>query len=202
VATLVFLDRDLLGLASKQTGKSDADACRSWLSALELAGAFVLIAEIVNYKVRRELVRVGATARLRRLDALLGRFTLLPLERPALLRAADLWAHVRNVGLPTADPHPLDADAILAGQALTAAGPGTPSSSRRRTSATSAASLESTHGLGIRSRDAPDGVSAHLTHLREEPVDPICSDRIPKPCGSASDSVRRTQRECALRIIR
>lgn len=46
------------------------------------------------------------------------------LLRPALLRAAELWAHIRMAGLPTSDPHALDADAILAGQALTAASPG------------------------------------------------------------------------------
>jgi predicted nucleic acid-binding protein len=124
VAKLVFLDSEPLGLASKQPGRPDADTCRNWLSTLELAGALVLIPEIADYEVRRELVRVGASAGLRRLDALLGRFTLLPLERPALIRAAELWAHVRNAGWPTADPHALDADAILAGQALTAAGPG------------------------------------------------------------------------------
>ena len=124
MAKLVFLDSEPLGLASKPPGKADADTCRSWLSTLELAGALVLIPEIVDYEVRRDLVRVGASAGLRRLDAHLGRFTLLPLERPALLRAAELWAHVRKAGLPSADPHALDADAILAGQALTAAGPG------------------------------------------------------------------------------
>jgi predicted nucleic acid-binding protein len=123
VAKLVFLDSEPLGLASKQAGRADADACRSWLSTLELGGAFVLIPEIVDYEVRRELVRAGATAGLRRLDALLGRFSLLLLDRPALLRASELWAHVRKIGLPTADPHALDADAILAGQALTAARP-------------------------------------------------------------------------------
>src|SRR5262249_17749678 len=74
-------------------------------------------------EVRRELVRAGARAGLLRLDALIRRFTLLPLDRPALLRAADLWAHVRNAGVPTAHPQSLDADAILAGQALTATGP-------------------------------------------------------------------------------
>jgi predicted nucleic acid-binding protein len=121
VAKLVFLDSGPLGLASKQAGKADADACRTWLGALDAAGLLVLIPEIVDYEVRRELVRAGATAGLLRLDAHIRRFTLVPLDRPALLRAADLWAHVRNAGVPTAHPHSLDADAILAAQALTAA---------------------------------------------------------------------------------
>ena len=124
MARLVFLDSRPLGLASKPAGKLDADACRAWLSALEVAVAVVIIPEIVNFEVRRELVRIRATAVLHRLDTLIDRFTLLPLDRPALLRAADLWVHVRNAGGPTAHPHSLDADAILAGQALTATGPG------------------------------------------------------------------------------
>jgi hypothetical protein len=124
VARLVILDSGPLGLASKPAGKPDADACRAWLSALEAAGVPVHIPEIADYEVRRELVRVGATAGLRRLDSLIGRFTLVLLDRTALLRAADLWAHVRNAGVSTAHPHSLDADAILAGQALMAAGPG------------------------------------------------------------------------------
>jgi predicted nucleic acid-binding protein len=124
VARLIFLDSEPLGLASQARGKPKADACRGWLQGLEAAGARILVPEIVDYEVRRELVRVGATAGLRRLDGLLARFPLLPLDRPALLRAAELWALVRRAGVPTADPHALDADAILAGQALTAAGPG------------------------------------------------------------------------------
>jgi predicted nucleic acid-binding protein len=124
VARLIFLDSEPLGLASQARGKLKADACRAWLQALDAAGARILVPEIVDYEVRRELVRVGATAGLRRLDGLLARFALLPLDRPALLRAAELWALVRRAGVPTADPHALDADAILAGQALTAVGPG------------------------------------------------------------------------------
>jgi predicted nucleic acid-binding protein len=124
VARLIFLDSEPLGLASQARGKPKADACRGWLQGLEAAGARILVPEIVDYEVRRELVRVGATAGLRRLDGLLARFPLLPLDRPALLRAAELWALVRRAGVPTADPHALDADAILAAQALTAAGPG------------------------------------------------------------------------------
>jgi predicted nucleic acid-binding protein len=124
VPRYVFLDSEPLGLASQARGKPRADGCRAWLVAIEAAGSRVIIPEIVDYEVRRELVRVGATAGLRRLDALLARFPLLLLDRPALLRAAELWALVRRAGVPTADPHALDADAILAAQASVAVGPG------------------------------------------------------------------------------
>jgi predicted nucleic acid-binding protein len=124
VAGLVVPDSEPLGLASRARGKPDADACRDWLLRLETAGVRILVPEIVDYEVRRELVRVGATAGLRRLDNLLGRFPLLALDRAALLRAAELWALVRRAGLPTAHPHALDVDAVLAGQALNAVGPG------------------------------------------------------------------------------
>jgi predicted nucleic acid-binding protein len=90
VAHLIFLDSEPVGLASQVRGKPRADACRGWLQGLEVAGARILVPEIVDYEVRRELVRVGATAGLRRLDGLLARFPLLPLDRPSLLRAADL----------------------------------------------------------------------------------------------------------------
>lgn len=124
MARYIFLDSEPLGLASQASGKPRPDQCRAWLDTVETAGARVIIPEIVDYEVRRELVRVGATAGIRRLNGLLARFTLLPLERAALLRAAELWALLRRAGVPTADPHALDADAILAGQALTALGPG------------------------------------------------------------------------------
>jgi predicted nucleic acid-binding protein len=123
VAGIVFLDSEPLGLASQARGKRGADTCSDWLLRLETAGVRILVPEIVDYEVRRELVRVGATAGLRRLDNLLGRFPLLRLDRASLLRAAELWALVRRAGLPTAHSHSLDVDAILAAQALTATGP-------------------------------------------------------------------------------
>src|SRR4051794_15889964 len=102
MARLVFLDSEPLGLASQARGKPKADACRAWLRALDATGVRILVPEIIDYEIRRELVRVGATAGLRRLDGLLTRYTLLSLDRPALLRAAELWALVRRAGLPTA----------------------------------------------------------------------------------------------------
>jgi hypothetical protein len=38
-----------------------------------------------------------------------------------ILKAADLWAQVRQMGQPTADPNALDGDVILAAQTITIA---------------------------------------------------------------------------------
>ena len=124
MSPVVFLDSEPVGLASQQEGKPKADACRAWLGSLDAYGVQVVIPEIVDYEIRRELVRVGANAGLHRLDLLLDRFSLLPLDRASLLMAADLWALVRRAEIPTAHPHALDADAILAAQALTMVGTG------------------------------------------------------------------------------
>ena len=114
---LVFLDSTPLWPACKP----DAGA---WLTSLETAHILVVIPEIVDYRVRRELVRSGASAGLARIDGLPARFPLLPLDRDTMLLAADFWARVRQVGLVTAADKALDMDAILAAQARTAVGNG------------------------------------------------------------------------------
>ena len=70
------------------------------------------------------MVRSGAKAGLRRLDGLVAKFPLLLLDRDSMLLAAEFWAMVRRVGLPTAGDEALDGDAILAAQARTAMGDG------------------------------------------------------------------------------
>ena len=79
----------------------------------------IVIPAVAAYEVRRELTRRGASAKLRNLDGLNSRFGHLPVSEEAWNRAAELWAYVRTMGGPTAAPDSLDADAIIAGQALT-----------------------------------------------------------------------------------
>jgi len=79
----------------------------------------VIVPEIADYEVRRELVRIQSRNSLTNLDALNTRLEYLPLSTDAMRMAADLWAQARNAGQPTAADPALDGDVILAAQALT-----------------------------------------------------------------------------------
>lgn len=89
-----------------------------WFDHVLAIGTKVIIAEIADYEVRRELLRAEKEDGLRRLDLLKNTLTYLPLTTNAMLRAAQLWAVARKHGRPTADPKELDCDVILAAQAL------------------------------------------------------------------------------------
>lgn len=77
----------------------------------------MLISEVADYEVRRELVRAGKTLSVARLDALQTEFVYLPINTATMRKAAALWAQTRNMGIPTASNLRLDADAIIAAQA-------------------------------------------------------------------------------------
>jgi len=74
--------------------------------------------------VRRELIRRGASAKLRRLDTLRRRLLVVQVDETNWSKAAEFWALVRKAGLPTASPDALDADAILAAVAVAIIKPG------------------------------------------------------------------------------
>jgi predicted nucleic acid-binding protein len=114
---LVVLDTGTLGLLTHPRAQPDALACRKWAQALLTAGARVIVPGIVDYELRRELIRAGKTLGLRRLDVVRAGFEFDPITQAALDKAAALWAAVRNAGLTTA----LDGDAILAAQTILAA---------------------------------------------------------------------------------
>jgi predicted nucleic acid-binding protein len=119
----VFLDSGPLGLVTKRPGKSkEVDDCLQWITDLVYAGCRVVVSEVSDFEVRRELIRAGQSAGIARLDAFntarADRY--LPITTQAMRLAAELWAKTRNMGVPTADARALDADVILAAQALSA----------------------------------------------------------------------------------
>jgi predicted nucleic acid-binding protein len=121
VDDLVVLDAGPLGLASKPPGKADAARCLSWIGGLLADNYVVAVPEIARYEVRRELVRVGATAGLKRLDRLQASLLFLPMSSEVMDEACSMWAHIRRAGVPTAPDDSLDGDAILAAQVRVAA---------------------------------------------------------------------------------
>ncbi len=76
-----------------------------------------MVPEIADYEIRRELIRAGKLAGIRKLDALKTAIAYLPITTEAMLKAAELWARARQQGRPTADPKEIDGDVILAAQA-------------------------------------------------------------------------------------
>lgn len=54
-----------------------------------------------------------------RLDQAKHMLRYIPLTTRAMMKAAELWAEVRNRGLPTTDHRALDVDVILAAQVVT-----------------------------------------------------------------------------------
>jgi predicted nucleic acid-binding protein len=122
MARLVFLDSGPLGMISHPRGGPDHARCRQWVWDLQAARVRVFVPEIVDYEVRRELIRAHKPAGLRRLDQVKGALEYAPITTAAMLRAAELWAQARRAGRQAASDEALDADCILAAQALQAAG--------------------------------------------------------------------------------
>lgn len=121
---LVFLDSKPLGMIASPGRNPDAARCRQWVKDLWAAGSRVVIPEVCDYEVRREIIRRGATASLARLDRLKFGYDYAPITTDVMLLAADLWAQAQRRGLPTASHDALDGDVILAATALLSANPG------------------------------------------------------------------------------
>ncbi len=116
--SIVILDSGPVGLLAKRGGTPAVDVCNLWLDGLLDQETRVILPEIVDFEVRRELIRLRAVSSIARLDTLITVVEYLPLTTAAMRKAAELWALSRQQGLPTADPKKLDGNVILAAQAL------------------------------------------------------------------------------------
>lgn len=77
----------------------------------------MIVPEIADYEVRRNLLLEGLTKSVARLDQLKEALIYQPLTTEVMIRAAEMWANARRAGMPTADDKELDGDVILAAQA-------------------------------------------------------------------------------------
>lgn len=114
----VVLDSAPLGIITHPRNPPYAIHCRRWVSDLQAAGRRVILPEIIDFELRRELLRRKARNALRKLDWFVASLEYLPLTTPMFRLAAGLWAHARQAGRPTAPDPALDVDVIVAAQAL------------------------------------------------------------------------------------
>ncbi len=115
--TLILLDAGPLGLVTNPKASPAALACNLWLERLLANDVWVVVPEIADYEVRRELIRANKMRGLHRLSELTAALSYAAITTPIMRRAARLWAEARQQGQPTADPMALDADVILAATA-------------------------------------------------------------------------------------
>ena len=88
VNSVVALDAGPLGLVTNPKRSPESLACARWLQGLVAGGSRVVLPEIADYEVRRELVRGRRVRGLQRLDALVDLVEYLPLTTAAMRQAA------------------------------------------------------------------------------------------------------------------
>jgi predicted nucleic acid-binding protein len=119
VSRVVFLDAGPIGLVTNPKLSPESTLCTRWLQALIISDIRVIIPEIADYEVRRELLRANKVRGIARLDELANSLEYLPITTAAMRQAAMFWAQARQQGQPTAGDKTIDSDMILAAQATT-----------------------------------------------------------------------------------
>lgn len=122
---IIVLDSGPLGRISNPTRRGPSKDAWEWARTHAAHGDRLVIPEIADYEVRRELIRSGRVTAIERLDELCAGLSYAPLSTAIMHDAASLWAETRNRGYPTAHDAALDGDVLLAAQArrLAAAAP-------------------------------------------------------------------------------
>ena len=114
---IVLLDSGPLGIVTNPKASPENESGRLWLQYLLSQNVNVIIPEITDYEVRRELQRGKKINGLKRLNELKAALTYLPINTATMLKAAEFWSKARQMGKKTASDDALDGDVILAAQA-------------------------------------------------------------------------------------
>lgn len=116
--SVIVLDSSPLGMLCNPNLVPSTIQMREWVDCIGAAGITLVIPEIADYEVRRELIRTRKQGSIRLLDSLKQPMLYLELTTAAMQLAAELWAKARQTGKPTGHSHSLDADVILAAQTI------------------------------------------------------------------------------------
>ncbi|MEH1887226.1 MULTISPECIES: nuclease [unclassified Nostoc] len=119
MSQVILLDSGPLGLVTNPKLSDESLACTQWLQLLVSSGSRVIIPEIADYEVRRELLRANKVKGIARLDELSQLLEYLPITTTAMRQAALFWAQARQQGQPTSGDKTIDGDIILVAQAVT-----------------------------------------------------------------------------------
>jgi predicted nucleic acid-binding protein len=112
---IVMLDSTPLGLL---THPANDRQCKKWVEKLVLDGIQVAIPQIIDYELRRELIRLNAIKSVSQLDIIKQVLPLVILDEEMMIKAAELWAWARKTNQQTAHNQNIDIDVILAAQAI------------------------------------------------------------------------------------
>jgi len=115
----ILLDSAPLSALAAPLEFPETIAITAWAKGCLAAGHRIYVPEVIDYELRRELLRAGKMVSVSRLDGLKVTFRYLPISTAVMLRATDLWAGARRARFSTGDPKKLDIDVILAAHALT-----------------------------------------------------------------------------------
>ena len=118
MSQVVLLDAGPLGLVTNPRRSQQSIACAQWLQALVAHGSRVIVPEIADYEVRRELLRANKIEGLRAWTRLSACWSSCPSPRWQCGKPPCFGAQARQQGQPTADDKALDGDVILAAQAI------------------------------------------------------------------------------------
>ena len=80
---VVFLDTGPLGLVTNPLQSPQGPACNQWLYNLLANGVHIVVPEIVDYELRRELLRANKQKGIAKLDGLINGLDYLPITSAA-----------------------------------------------------------------------------------------------------------------------
>lgn len=116
---LIVLDSGPLFMVNNSQANENTKACQEWLKRMVAQGATIVVPEIADYEIRRFMHKGDRYESIAALDALNTAAYYLPLTTAVMRKAAKLWAESRKKHFTTGHDLELDADVILAAQALT-----------------------------------------------------------------------------------